>query len=378
MTDIQHLLDAGRSAIESASTSAELEAARVAHLGRSAPLVMLLRSIPELPPEERGRVGKEGNVARRQLEELAAGRADTLEQAELEARLVADRIDVTLPAMAMPMGTLHPLTHTRRRIEEIFLGMGYTIGDGPEVESEWYNFTALNTPSGHPARSSSDTYYLHGTPGDDDAVILRTQTSPVQIRAMQLQSPPLYMIMPGRVYRRDEIDASHSNMFHQVEGLAVDAGLTLGDLKGTLEAFCRAMFGSSREVRLRTHFFPFTEPSVEVDLSCYLCDGTGAPAAGDVDFDRCRLCRGEGWLEIMGAGMVDPNVFAHLPGYGDDATAHSYGDDVKAHGHGDANAIRGFAFGMGVERIAMLRHSIPDMRLLFDNDLRVLAQFPGR
>ena len=359
MTDIQHMLDTGRSAIAAATSTSELEAARVAHLGRSAPLVTLLRTIPDLAPEERGRVGKEGNLARRELEELASSRSVELERSELIARLAADRIDVTLPTMSMPQGTLHPLTQTRRRIEDIFLGMGYSIGDGPEVESEWYNFTALNTPHGHPARSSSDTYYLHGEPGTDDAVILRTQTSPVQVRTMQLQQPPLYMIMPGRVYRRDEIDASHSNMFHQVEGLAVDEGLTLGDLKGTLETFCRAMFGASREVRLRTHFFPFTEPSVEVDLSCYLCNGTGAPAADDADFDRCRLCRGEGWLEIMGAGMVDPNVFAHLPGYGD-------------------TNVRGFAFGMGVERIAMLRHEIPDMRLLFESDVRVLEQFPGR
>ena len=361
MTDIAQLLAVGREAIATATTSSELEAARVAHIGRSAPLVLMLRDIPKLEPADRGRVGKEGNQARVALERLAGERAEGLEAVELEAQLAADRIDVTLPSRAMPNGTLHLLTQTRRRIEDAFLGMGYSIADGPEVESEWYNFDALNTPVGHPARSTSDTFYLSGEAGDSDSVILRTQTSPTQIRAMQLAAPPLYLIMPGRVYRRDEIDASHSNMFHQVEGLAVDEDLTLADLKGTLQSFCRGMFGPTREVRLRTHFFPFTEPSVEVDLSCYLCDGTGDPAPGDTDFDRCRLCRGEGWLEIMGAGMVDPNVFRHVQGMG-------Y----------DPEAVRGFAFGMGIERIAMLRHEIPDMRLLFENDVRVLAQFPGR
>lgn len=359
MTDIQQLATAARQQIELAATTVELEDARVAHLGRSAPLVLLLREIPSLPPEDRGRVGKEGNVARRELEQLVADRRAALEHAELEASLLTDRIDVTLPPRAMPQGTLHPLTRTQRHIEDVFLGMGYSIADGPEVESEWYNFSALNTPHGHPARSSSDTYYLSGTPGDDDAVILRTQTSPVQIRAMQLAAPPLFLVIPGRVYRRDEIDATHSNMFHQIEGLAVADGLTLADLKGTLQAFCRAVFGPERDVRLRTHFFPFTEPSVEVDVSCYMCNGTGDPAADDSDFDRCRLCRGEGWIEIMGAGMVDPNVFTFVDGY-------------------DAPNLRGYAFGMGVERIAMLRHEVPDLRLLFENDLRVLAQFPGR
>ena len=361
MTDIAQLLASGREAIDAATTTTELEAARVAHIGRSAPLVLLLRDIPKLDPAERGRVGKEGNQARVALERLAAARADELEATELEASLAADRIDVTLPPRAMPSGTLHLLTQTRRRIEDAFLGMGYSIADGPEVESSWYNFDALNTPVTHPARSASDTFYLSGEPGDPDSVILRTQTSPTQVRAMQLGAPPLYLIMPGRVYRRDEIDASHSNMFHQVEGLAVDEGLTLADLKGTLQSFCRGMFGDAREIRLRTHFFPFTEPSVEVDLSCYLCSGSGDPAPGDTDFDRCRLCRGEGWLEIMGAGMVDPNVFGH----------------VSESGY-DPEAVRGFAFGMGIERIAMLRHKIPDMRLLFENDVRVLAQFPGR
>jgi phenylalanyl-tRNA synthetase alpha chain len=360
MTDIETMAASAREQIQAAQTSAQLEEARVRHLGRSAPLVLLLREIPSLPPEERGRVGKEGNLARKALEELVALREQELEAQELDARLAAERLDVTLPVRHVASGTLHPLSQTRRLIEDIFIGLGYRVVDGPEVESGWYNFTALNTPAGHPSRSSGDTFYVDvDAPEDAEGVILRAQTSPVQVRTMQLTRPPVYVISPGRVYRRDDIDATHSDMFHQVEGLAVDRGLTLADLKGTLQAFCRELFGGELEVRLRTHFFPFTEPSVEVDVSCYLCDGTGRPADGDDDFDRCRLCRGEGWIEIMGAGMVDPNVFSFVDGY----------DDPE---------LTGFAFGMGVERIAMLRHGIPDLRLFFENDLRFLRQFAGR
>jgi len=359
MADIQQLADQARSAIEAATTAAELEEARVVHLGRSGPLVLLLRDIKSLPPEERTQAGKDGNIARRQLEAELEARQHELERAELQVRLEQDRLDVTLPVRRMPSGTLHLLTQTRRLIEDIFIGLGYRVADGPEVESGWYNFTALNTAPSHPARSAGDTFYVDvDAPPEAEGVILRTQTSPVQVRVMQKQAPPVYVVSPGKTYRRDEIDATHSDMFHQLEGLAVDHGLTLGDLKGTLEAFCSELFGGRLEIRLRTHFFPFTEPSVEVDVSCYLCDGTGKPAAGD-DFSRCRLCRGEGWIEIMGAGMVDPNVFAMVPGY-------------------DAPDLTGFAFGMGIERIAMLRHDVPDLRRLFENDLRVLEQFPGR
>ena len=323
-------------------------------------MVLLLREIPNLPPEERGRVGKEGNLARKELEALVSQRQAELETAELNERLQGERIDVTLPPHETPVGTLHLLTQTRRVVEDIFIGLGYRIAEGPEVESGWYNFTALNTPPGHPSRSSGDTFYLDvDVPDEAEGVILRAQTSPVQVRTMQRTVPPVYVISPGRVYRRDDIDATHSDMFHQIEGLAVDNGLTMADLKGTLQAFCRELFGGELEVRLRTHFFPFTEPSVEVDVSCYLCDGTGAAAADDTDFDRCRLCRGEGWIEIMGAGMVDPNVFRGIEHY-------------------DGANLTGFAFGMGVERIAMLRHAIPDLRLFYENDLRFLKQFAGR
>lgn len=352
MSDIAQLAAAAREEIESAASVSQLEDARVRHLGRSAPLVLLLRDISGLPPEDRARVGKEGNIARQSLEKLANERGDALERDELQRRLESDSIDVTLPPLQMPQGTLHILTQTRRLLEDTFVSMGYTVADGPEVDSDFYNFTALNTPEGHPARSAHDTFYIDGT-----ETLLRTQTSPVQVRVMQSQPPPVYIVSPGRVYRRDRIDATHSDMFHQIELLAVDEGLTLADLKGTIETFCRKIFGADREIRLRTHFFPFTEPSVETDISCYLCGGSGEPQAGD-DFDKCRLCRGIGWIELGGAGMVDPNVFEYVDGY-------------------DPEVISGFAFGFGIDRVAMLRHSFPDLRHLFENDLRFLSQFRG-
>lgn len=353
MSDIERMKSEAITELAGAGTVAELEDARVKHLGRSAPLVLMLRDVGKMAPEERSRVGKEANAARQELERLANERADLLEAQELQVQLLNDRVDVTLPGRTMPQGSLHILTQTRRLVEDAFMALGYRVVDGPEIDSTWYNFTALNTPEGHPARSASDTFYI------DDTTLLRTQTSPVQIRAMQTSPPPLYVISPGRVYRRDRIDATHSDMFHQVEGLAVDEGLTLADLKGTLQAFCRTIFGADREIRLRTHFFPFTEPSVEADVSCYLCGGSGEPAADDEGFDKCRLCRGVGWIELMGAGMVDPNVFAHVEGY-------------------SKPGLSGFAFGAGIDRIAMLRHSFPDLRMLFDNDVRFLAQFAGR
>lgn len=362
MIDIDQLAREARADIEAATSTDELDAARIRHLGRSGPIVLLLRDVKDLPADQRAHVGKNGNMARRELEALANERQASLAAAELEQRLRDEAIDVTLPPRRMPHGSLHLLTQTRRLIEDIFIGMGYSIASGPEVESEWYNFTALNTPVGHPARSVSDTFYIAGhdvnAGANDDALILRTQTSPVQVRTMQRTKPPLFVISPGRVYRRDHIDATHSDMFHQVEGLAVAPGLTLAHLKGTIEAFCAELFGGRLAVRLRTHFFPFTEPSVEADVSCFSCDGTGAPAAGD-DFDRCRVCRGEGWIEIMGAGMVDPALYEFIDGY-------------------DADAVSGFAFGMGIDRIAMLRHGLPDLRHLFASDLRFLRQFSGR
>ncbi len=368
--DIDALAREARADLEAATTVADLDAAKIKHLGKNGPIVLLLRDIKDLPPEQRGVVGKNGNVARKDLEALAASRHEALAAAELDRRLIEDAIDVSLPPRAMPQGTLHLLTQTRRLLEDIFLGMGYDVIDAPEVENEWYGFTALNTPVGHPARNPSDTFYIAGhdagAGANDDALILRTQTSTAQLRAMQLRKPPLYVVHPGRVYRRDDIDATHSDMFHQMEALAIDDGLTLANLKGTIESFLHRLFGDDLQVRLRTHFFPFTEPSVEADVQCFSCGGTGDPspedrlrASGEATFDRCRVCRGEGWIEIMGAGMVDPNVLGAVDGY-------------------DPDTVSGFAFGIGIDRVAMLRHGFPDLRMLFQNDLRFVRQFAGR
>ena len=352
MSDVLSRIDALRAdaeaAIAAAATSAALEDARVAFLGRKAELPNLLRGVAELAPEERGQVGKAANQARQALEALIEARGAELETAELSARLASDRVDVTLPGdPPQPAGRLHLLTATRRLIEEIFLGMGFDVLEGPEVETVHYNFDALNHDPAHPARALSDTFYTR------DGAVLRTHTSPMQIRAMEAQPPPIAVIVPGRTYRRDN-DATHTPQFHQVEGLAVDEDITLADLRGTLLTFARAVFGEDREIRMRPHFFPFTEPSVEVDVSCFQCGGTGALKAGG----RCNLCKGSGWIEILGAGMVDPNVF----------------ESVREHGY-DPAKVQGFAFGMGIERIAMLRHGVPDLRLLYENDLRFLEQF---
>ena len=330
-------------AIAVAGGSAELEQLRVRYLGRKAELPNVLRGIAALPPQERGPTGKAANQARQALEALIAQRAEQLQRAELEERLSTDAVDVTLPGRPpQPVGRHHLLTATRREIEDVFLGLGFRIAEGPEVETVYYNFDALNHSKTHPARDRLDTFYV------TDDVVLRTHTSPMQPRAMEVQPPPLYIIIPGRVYRRDS-DATHTPQFHQIEGLAVDEDITLADLKGTLLAFARAIFGSDRKLRLRPHFFPFTEPSVEVDVSCFMehRDGT-----------RCRVCKDTGWVEILGSGMVDPNVFVHVTEYG-------Y----------DPERVQGFAFGMGIERIAMLKHGVPDLRLLYDNDVRFLEQF---
>jgi phenylalanyl-tRNA synthetase alpha chain len=337
-------------AIEGAGSSAELEELRVRFLGRKAELTTILRGIAELPQEERGRVGGAANKARKELEALLESSAERLDASELEAKLVTDQIDVTLPgAPARPVGHLHLITRTTRLIEDTMIGLGYHVAEGPEIEHDYYNFTALNHPPGHPARMLQDTFYVQSHPD----VLLRTHTSPMQVRTMESQPPPVFVIVPGKVYRRDS-DATHSPMFHQMEGLAIAEGITLADLQGTLLAMCRALFGPDREVRLRPHFFPFTEPSVEVDVSCFQCEGTGELAGGE----RCNLCKGQGWIEILGAGMVDPNVLGFVEGYG-------Y----------DAERVQGFAFGIGVERVAMLRHGIPDLRRFFDNDARMLEQF---
>jgi phenylalanyl-tRNA synthetase alpha chain len=342
---IAELREEAEAAIGAAGTSGELEELRVRYLGRKAELPNVLRGIAQLPAEQRGPTGKAANQARQALEALIAQRGEQLAGGELEARLRADVADVTLPGTPpQAVGRLHLLTATRREIEDVFLGLGFRIAEGPEVETVYYNFDALNHAPTHPARDRMDTFYVDGR----DDVVLRTHTSPMQVRTMEAHPPPLYVIVPGRVYRRDS-DATHTPQFHQIEGLAVDVDITLADLKGTLLAFARAIFGPDREVRLRPHFFPFTEPSVEVDVSCFMEHRPGT---------RCRVCKDTGWVEILGSGMVDPNVFGYVAEYG-------Y----------DPERVQGFAFGMGIERIAMLKHGVPDLRLLYDNDVRFLEQF---
>ncbi|MGZ4268703.1 MAG: phenylalanine--tRNA ligase subunit alpha [Solirubrobacteraceae bacterium] len=345
---IESLRAEAETAIAAATSTAALEELRVRFLGRKAELPNLLRGVAELPPEQRGQVGRAANQARQGLEALIAERTRELEAAELDVRLAGDRVDVTLPGEPpQRVGRLHLLTQTWRELEDVFVGLGFTVMEGPEIESTHYNFDALNHLPTHPARERTDTFYVA------DDVVLRTHTSPMQVRAMEAHPPPLYVVVPGRAYRRDS-DATHTPMFNQVEGLAVDEDITLADLKGTLLSFARAMFGPERAVRLRPHFFPFTEPSVEVDVSCFQCGGEGWLRDGS----RCHICRGEGWLEILGAGEVDPNVLRAV------------GDERY-----DPERVQGFAWGLGIERVAMLKHGVTDLRLFYDNDLRFLEQF---
>ena len=345
---LEELRREAEAAIAAAETATELEELRVRYLGRRSQLTQVLRSIGELPPERRGPVGREANELRRALERQLAERSSQLEAAELERRLAGDRVDVTLPGdPPRPLGHLHLVTQTRREMEDIFLGLGFSVVEGPEVELDYYNFTALNIPEGHPARGEMDTFYL------SEEVLLRAHTSPMQIRAMERQGPPIYIVVPGRVYRRDS-DATHTPMFHQLEGLAVDEEITLADLQGVLLEFARAMFGPERRIRLRSGYFPFTEPSVEVDISCFRCNATGRLAGGS----RCPLCRGSGWIEILGSGMVDPNVYGF----------------VRESGY-DPERGQGFAFGMGIDRLAMLKYGMDDLRAFFDGDLRWLRHY---
>jgi phenylalanyl-tRNA synthetase alpha chain len=349
---IEQLQAEGTAAIAAAGGTAELEEARIAYLGRKAELPNLLRGVAQLAPEERGAVGRAANEARKALEAAVDARRAELERAELDVRLAGDAVDLTLPGTpAVPVGRLHVITAMRREIEDIFLGLGFRVAEGPEIEAVYYNFDALNYSPHHPTRLRTDTFYTRQDAAAED-VLLRTHTSPMQVRAMEVEPPPLYIIVPGRTYRRDS-DATHTPQFHQVEGLAVDEDITLGDLQGTLLAFARGVFGEDRKVRLRPHFFPFTEPSVECDVSCFNCtDGFLR------DGSRCHLCKGTGWIEILGSGMVDPNVFGFVREYG-------Y----------DPERIQGFAFGMGIERIAFLKHGVSDLRLMYENDLRFLEQF---
>jgi phenylalanyl-tRNA synthetase alpha chain len=348
MSDLAQLRSEAEDAVREAGSTQELEDLRVRYLGRKSELTATLRSIGELPPEQRGPVGKAANEVRVALEGLLAQRSAELEASELDRRLAEDRIDITLPGdPPQPAGRLHLVSQIRRQMENIFIGLGFEVVEGPEIDYEYYNFTSLNHPPEHPARAPQDTFYL------SEHVLLRTHTSPMQTRSMEAHPPPIYIVIPGRVYRPDTPDATHVPMFHQLEGLAVDEDITLADLQGVLLAFARQMFGEHTEVRLRPGYFPFTEPSVEVDVSCFRCAGTGYEGS-----QRCGTCKGEGWIEILGSGMVDPNVY----------------DYVAESGY-DKERVQGFAFGMGIERIASVVHEVPDLRMLYENDARLLEQF---
>ncbi|MCL6636786.1 MAG: phenylalanine--tRNA ligase subunit alpha [Alicyclobacillus sp.] len=337
---VDQLATAAMQRLQAADDAHSLEEWRVAYLGKKSELSQILRQLGQLPAEERPRVGDAVNRARQQLQAAYAARKQALAEAEQQRRFADEAVDVTLPGRRTPRGALHPLVRTMYEIEEIFLGMGFSIAEGPEVETDEYNFEKLNLPKDHPARDMQDTFYI------TDTLLLRTHTSPMQVRTMERMRPlaPVKVVVPGRVYRRDEDDATHSHAFNQVEGLVVDRGVRMSDLKGVLEQFARAMFGPDQAVRLRPSFFPFTEPSAEVDVRCIQCGGTG-----------CRVCKETGWIEILGAGMVHPRV---LDGAGYDSREFS-----------------GFAFGMGVERIAMLKYGIEDIRQFYQNDLRLLRQF---
>ena len=317
---------------------ADIESLRVQLLGKKGELTAILKQMGKLSAEERPAMGQLANEIRSFIEEKLESRKAEISKLELERRLREEKLDVTLPGKAIELGNRHPLEIVLDDIKEIFIGMGFDIVDGPEVEYDYYNFEALNIPKDHPARDTQDTFYI------TDNILLRTQTSPVQVRVMEKTKPPIRIISPGRVYRSDAVDATHSPLFHQIEGLVVDKGITFADLKGTLEAFVKRLYGEDSVVRFRPHHFPFTEPSAEVDVQCFSCHGKG-----------CRLCKGEGWIEILGCGMVHPKV---LKNCGIDPEVYS-----------------GFALGMGLERVAMRRYGVDDMRLFFENDVRFLKQF---
>ena len=321
--------------IEAADNTEEL---RIKYLGKKGELTAVLRGMGKVAPAERPIIGQLANEVRATIEEALTKKAEEQKKKEMERRLMTEKLDVTLPGKIQTVGHRHPIAQTEEMLREIFIGMGFSIAEGPEVEYDYYNFEALNLPPNHPARDTQDTFYI------TDNILLRSQTSPVQVRVMENKKPPIRIISPGRVYRADPADATHSPIFHQVEGLVVDKGITMGDLKGILELFAKQMFGSETKLRFRPHHFPFTEPSAEVDVSCFVCGGKG-----------CRLCKGEGWMEILGAGMVHPFVLSNC-GI-------------------DPNEYSGFAFGMGVERITMARLGIDDLRLMYENDVRFLRQF---
>jgi phenylalanyl-tRNA synthetase alpha chain len=334
---VDQITDEARVAIGRAESSADLEQLRVRYLGRQGRLTQLLRSLGALPARERPLVGAAANEAKRELEALLELRLGETREIERRQERARQRLDLTLPGRRPPFGTRHPLTSVQDEIIAIFVGLGFSVAEGPEVEDDYHNFEALNIPRDHPARDMQDTFYL------SEDTLLRTHTSPVQIRTMQTQRPPVRIICPGRVYRRDA-DLTHSPMFHQAEGLAVDRNISMADLKGTLDLFAREMFGPRSKIRFRPSFFPFTEPSAEVDVLCFLCGGAG-----------CRVCKQSGWLEILGSGMVHPQVLRNV-GY-------------------DPEEVTGWAFGMGIERIAMLKYGVDDIRLFFEDDVRFLRQF---
>lgn len=326
------------SEISKISNVKELEEFKVKYLGKKGIIKNFLKNLSDLPKEEKARIGKELNELKDELEFKIEQLFDKFAQEEKKQRILKERIDVTIPGKKVEMGALHVLTQVQNQISEIFLNLGYEIAEGPEIELDYYNFEALNIPPDHPARDTQDTFYV------SEDVLLRTHTSPVQIRVMKSKKPPIKIISPGRVYRSDEVDATHSPIFHQIEGLFVDKGVTMADLKGTLEVFAKRLFGPETKIRFRPHHFPFTEPSAEVDISCIFCGGEG-----------CRTCKGEGWIEILGAGMVHRKVLANC-GI-------------------DPDEYTGFAFGMGVERITLLKYGIEDIRLFYENDIRFLKQF---
>lgn len=325
--------------LEAAKTPEELKALRVKYLGKKGPMTEILRGMGALPAEERPKIGQIVNEVKSELEAALNAKNEVVEAEALKAKLANEKVDITLPGRKCSCGHLHPVTLTMREIKKIFMRMGFDVMEGPEIESDYFDFEALNLPKDHPARDMQDTFYI------TEEFLLRTQTSPIQARSMQANKPntPIRMIAPGTVYRND-YDATHSPMFHQVEGLVLDKNISLADLKGTLETLCKELFGSSVKIRLRPSYFPFTEPSAEVDISCVICGGKG-----------CRVCKNSGWLEILGSGMVHPHVL-EMSGY-------------------DPSVINGYAFGMGIERIAMLKYGIDDLRLFFENDLRFIRQF---
>ncbi len=335
---LQQILNEARERLEAATSLKDTEEVRIKILGKKGDLTSILKSMGGLSPEERKELGMEANTVKAQVEQMLKNTQEQLKAAAQEARFKAEKIDVTEPGKEFHLGTEHPVTITINEISEVFKSMGFTLTEGPEIETVYNNFDALNAGPDHPARDWTDTFYIN------DQVLLRTQTSPVQVRTLQSMKPPIRVFAPGRCFRCDTPDATHSPMFHQVEGLVVDEGITMADLKGVLDTFAKKMFGSETRTKFRPHHFPFTEPSAEMDVSCFKCGGRG-----------CRVCKGSGWIEILGCGMVHPSV-------------------LKVGGI-DTEKYTGFAFGLGVERVAMLKHEIDDIRLLYENDMRFIEQF---